>query len=133
MALAGVPAAADGAPRYAALSEQTASDHELSEHRVVFTPSGLSGTVEDGTTVLNAAVQLGADLDTVCGGRGICGRCQIEPSEGEFAKWAITVTPDALSDWGTLEENYEGKRKICLLYTSPSPRDATLSRMPSSA
>ena len=25
------------------------------------------------------------------------------------------------------------KVKICLLYTSPSPRDATLSRMPSSA
>ena len=25
------------------------------------------------------------------------------------------------------------KYKICLLYTSPSPRDATLSRMPSSA
>ena len=27
----------------------------------------------------------------------------------------------------------EGTPKICLLYTSPSPRDATLSRMPSSA
>ena len=26
-----------------------------------------------------------------------------------------------------------GKYKDCLLYTSPSPRDATLSRMPSSA
>ena len=26
-----------------------------------------------------------------------------------------------------------GKNRICLLYTSPSPRDATLSRMPSSA
>ena len=26
-----------------------------------------------------------------------------------------------------------GKIKICLLYTSPSPRDATLTRMPSSA
>ena len=25
------------------------------------------------------------------------------------------------------------RHKICLLYTSPSPRDATLSRMPSSA
>ena len=25
------------------------------------------------------------------------------------------------------------QKKICLLYTSPSPRDATLSRMPSSA
>ena len=28
---------------------------------------------------------------------------------------------------------YLSKCKICLLYTSPSPRDATLSRMPSSA
>ena len=27
----------------------------------------------------------------------------------------------------------KGKSAICLLYTSPSPRDATLSRMPSSA
>ena len=26
-----------------------------------------------------------------------------------------------------------GERYTCLLYTSPSPRDATLSRMPSSA
>ena len=27
----------------------------------------------------------------------------------------------------------QGEVRICLLYTSPSPRDATLSRMPSSA
>ena len=31
-------------------------------------------------------------------------------------------------DWSNLEKCYN-----CLLYTSPSPRDATLSRMPSSA
>jgi len=31
------------------------------------------------------------------------------------------------------EENGEEEEKVCLLYTSPSPRDATLSRMPSSA
>ena len=30
-------------------------------------------------------------------------------------------------------ELYLRKHKVCLLYTSPSPRDATLSRMPSSA
>ena len=30
-------------------------------------------------------------------------------------------------------ENPYGQLRICLLYTSPSPRDATLSRMPSSA
>ena len=29
--------------------------------------------------------------------------------------------------------NADAKRMVCLLYTSPSPRDATLSRMPSSA
>ena len=29
--------------------------------------------------------------------------------------------------------NYKGKYKNCLLYTSPSPRDRILSRMPSSA
>ena len=29
--------------------------------------------------------------------------------------------------------NVVGLAKACLLYTSPSPRDATLSRMPSSA
>ena len=31
------------------------------------------------------------------------------------------------------ENGFLGARRTCLLYTSPSPRDATLSRMPSSA
>ena len=31
------------------------------------------------------------------------------------------------------KSRYGGKGVLCLLYTSPSPRDATLSRMPSSA
>ena len=32
-----------------------------------------------------------------------------------------------------LEKTFNDKTEFCLLYTSPSPRDATLSRMPSSA
>ena len=35
--------------------------------------------------------------------------------------------------WVTLKVSAAAIRNICLLYTSPSPRDATLSRMPSSA
>ena len=35
-------------------------------------------------------------------------------------------------DFGT-EVNKEVNNKVCLLYTSPSPRDRTRSRMPSSA
>jgi uncharacterized 2Fe-2S/4Fe-4S cluster protein (DUF4445 family) len=84
----------------------------LVAHRIVFTPSGRNGMVADGTTVLEAARELGVDLDTVCGGRGICGRCQVEPSLGSFAKWAIDVEADHLSHWGPLEENYRGKRAI---------------------
>ena len=32
-----------------------------------------------------------------------------------------------------ISTNIRGEEQFCLLYTSPSPRDATLSRMPSSA
>ncbi len=79
---------------------------------VVFTPSGLHGRVAKGTTVLEAAREMGVDLDTVCGGRGICGRCQVQPSLGEFPKWALHVEHDALSQPGQLEHNYTGKRAI---------------------
>jgi uncharacterized 2Fe-2S/4Fe-4S cluster protein (DUF4445 family) len=81
-------------------------------HRIVFTPSGLEGKVADGTTVLDAARQLGADLDTVCGGRGICGRCQIAPSIGRFAKWAIDAAPGALGDRSVIELDYHGARPL---------------------
>jgi uncharacterized 2Fe-2S/4Fe-4S cluster protein (DUF4445 family) len=81
-------------------------------HRIVFTPSGLTGTVEHGTTVLDAARQLGADLDTVCGGRGICGRCQVTASDGSYAKWAITVAPSALGERASIETDYRGNRPL---------------------
>ena len=84
----------------------------VGDHRVVFTPSGLSGTVEHGTTVLEAARRLGADLDTVCGGRGICGRCQVLPASGSFAKWGITVGPEALGAPASIETDYRGNRPL---------------------
>ncbi len=82
----------------------------MGDHRIVFTPSGLSGTVEHGATVLDAARRLGADLDTVCGGRGICGRCQVTSSTGSFAKWGITVALDALGPQTSIETDYRGAR-----------------------
>ncbi len=80
--------------------------------RVVFTPSGLDGEVVEGTTVLEAARQLGVDLDTVCGGRGICGRCQVTPSVGTFDKWSISSTVAALTAPGPTENEYRGKRPL---------------------
>ncbi len=80
--------------------------------RVVFTPSGLGGQVAPGTTVLQAARDLGVDLDSVCGGRGICGRCQVAFAPGTYSKWAIEAGTDALSPWGETEDAYEDRRDM---------------------
>ena len=44
--------------------------------------------VTEGTSVLQAARELGVDLDSVCGGRGICGRCQITFDPGTYREVA---------------------------------------------
>ncbi|MDP2062037.1 MAG: ASKHA domain-containing protein [Phaeovulum sp.] len=80
--------------------------------QVIFTPSGRRGRVELGTTVLAAARALGVDLDSVCGGRGICSKCQITPAFGEFAKHGLTSTPGALAPANAVEERYERLRGL---------------------
>jgi uncharacterized 2Fe-2S/4Fe-4S cluster protein (DUF4445 family) len=65
--------------------------------KIVFTPSGIRGEVKAGTDILSAARILGADLDTVCGGNGVCARCKIRVSEGEFPKYQIKSKRDHLS------------------------------------
>lgn len=80
--------------------------------RVVFTPVGLDGTVENGTTVLDAARLLGVDLDSVCGGRGICGRCAVEPSPGSFPKWSIDMAADAFGPRTSLEVAYAERKNL---------------------
>ena len=87
---------------------------------VVFTPSGKRGRVSRGTTVLQAARDLGVDLDSVCGGRAICGRCQVTLSEGAFPKHGIESRAAHLSGLGENEVAYdevdglaEGRRLGC--------------------
>ncbi len=79
---------------------------------VIFTPSGKRGNFPIGTPILTAARQLGVDLDSVCGGRGICSKCQIQPAYGEFSKHGVTVQEDALSEWNSVEERYKSKRSM---------------------
>ncbi|WP_390914641.1 ASKHA domain-containing protein [Pseudosulfitobacter sp. SM2401] len=83
-----------------------------SDPLVVFTPSGKRGHFPLGTPILTAARQLGVDLDSVCGGRGICSKCQITPSYGEFSKHGVTVADDALSEWNSVEQRYKDKRGL---------------------
>lgn len=79
---------------------------------MVFTPSGKRGRVPAGTPVLTAARRLGVDLDSVCGGRGICSKCQITPSFGHFPKHGVTVDEGALSAWNAVEARYHEKRGL---------------------
>ena len=80
--------------------------------RVVFTPSGRRGSFAPGTPVLEAAQSLGVDVDTVCGGRGLCGRCQVTCSEGEFAKHQIVSSADNLTAFSEVESHFNERRKL---------------------
>ena len=87
-----------------------AGDPVTDLNRIVFTPSGKRGDFAEGTSVLEAARALGVDVDSVCGGRGICGRCQVLVAEGDFAKHGIQSAESHLTGWNSVEERYAKKR-----------------------
>ena len=80
--------------------------------KIVFTPSGRQGEVAAGTNLLQAARQMGVDIDSVCGGRAMCGRCQIDVGEGQFAKHGLNSSAASLSVPGASESRYAEKREL---------------------
>ncbi len=76
------------------------------EPLVVFTPSGKRGRFPVGTPLLTAARTLGVDIDSVCGGRALCGRCQVLVAEGEFAKHGVRSTAASLTPISEPERRY---------------------------
>ena len=78
--------------------------------KVVFTPSGRRGVFRLGAPLLEAARELGVDIDSVCGGRGLCGRCQVTCTEGDFPKLGIVSTPAHLSPFSATEQKFEDRK-----------------------
>lgn len=78
--------------------------------KVVFTPSGRRGSFPVNTPLLHAARVLGVDIDSVCGGRGLCGRCQIICAEGSFAKHQIESDSSHLSPLCATEIKYSERK-----------------------
>lgn len=76
--------------------------------RVLFTPSGRQGDFPRGTNVLDAARSLAVDLDSICGGRGICGRCQVQLGSGKN----IPFDPSRVTEPNLVERNYRGARPL---------------------
>mgnify|MGYP000887188745 FL=1 len=81
---------------------------------VIFMPSGKRGIVQHGTSILDAARQLDVDIDSVCGGRAMCGKCQVQPTFGEFSKHQIISAQNNLSKPSKAELRYITKRGIKL-------------------
>jgi uncharacterized 2Fe-2S/4Fe-4S cluster protein (DUF4445 family) len=70
---------------------------------VVFMPSGRRGRFEEGTTLLQAARELGLGIESICGGRLTCGKCKVRVEEGEFAKHGIRSQASHLTEAGESE------------------------------
>ncbi|MEO4000040.1 ASKHA domain-containing protein [Mesorhizobium sp. CAU 1732] len=84
----------------------------LTDPLVLFMPSGKRGRFPKGTVVLDAARQLGVYVESVCGGRATCGRCQVVVQEGNFAKHKIVSSNDHISAFGAKEERYQRVRGL---------------------
>ena len=88
-------------------------------YRVIFTPSGRQGYVPEGAILLDAARGLGVELESICGGRQTCGKCQVAIEEGEFPKHAIRSDKSHLTSVEGREQAYweqqpsHGRRLAC--------------------
>lgn len=91
-------------------SKQRSELHVSRDAKIVFLPSGKRGSFETGTPLLDAARSLGVDVDSVCGGRALCGRCQVLCVEGSFPKHSILSKASHLSPFSETERRYEERR-----------------------
>jgi uncharacterized 2Fe-2S/4Fe-4S cluster protein (DUF4445 family) len=80
------------------------------EAKIVFLPSGRRGVFPLGTPLLDAARSIGVDVDSVCGGRGLCGRCRVICAVGDFSKHAIDSRAEHLSPPGDAETRFGERR-----------------------
>ena len=94
-------------------------EHDSNRPQLVLMPSGRRGRVDAGANLLEAARGLGAEIESICGGRQTCGKCQVIVESGHFAKHAIDSDESRLSPAGETEREYcqahgiHGRRLAC--------------------
>jgi uncharacterized 2Fe-2S/4Fe-4S cluster protein (DUF4445 family) len=81
------------------------------KHLVIFQPSGRRGEVVEGRILLDAARDLGVEIESICGGQQTCGKCKILVEEGQFSKYGIRSACEHLSPEGEAERSYWARRK----------------------
>ncbi|MFQ5854813.1 MAG: ASKHA domain-containing protein [Anaerolineae bacterium] len=73
---------------------------------VIFMPAGRRGRVPAGTSLLDAAQQVGVGIESICGGRLTCGKCKIRIEEGTFQKHGIVSGNGHVSPPGPEEAGF---------------------------
>jgi len=81
-------------------------------HMVVFQPCGVRGKVVDGATILEASQQLGADIESICGGKATCGKCKVRIERGYFAKYGISSKISSVANIGEGNEKFLNKSQL---------------------
>jgi len=116
------------------------TDLKISENEychIALMPSGRQGQVRRGENLLHAARDLGVELESICGGRQTCMKCQVVVEEGHYPKHGIISSAAHLTPLTTEELEYfdgrglEGRRLACaaqalgdLLLTVPEESQA---------
>lgn len=92
----------------------------MAAHRLIFTPSGVQTSGETGESLYDVALRAGVDMQSICGGKGLCKRCQVEIEPGEFAKFKLSVAETDIPKASPTEkkawhdgELREGRRLAC--------------------
>ncbi|HSB07581.1 MAG TPA: ASKHA domain-containing protein [Thermodesulfobacteriota bacterium] len=60
----------------------------MKQFKVIFQPSGRRGEIEEGKTILEASRELGAGIESLCGGQRACGKCKIKLEEGKISPFS---------------------------------------------
>jgi uncharacterized 2Fe-2S/4Fe-4S cluster protein (DUF4445 family) len=89
---------------------------------IVFQPYGIRGKVRRGVSVIEAARSLGVEIESICGGKQLCGKCIVRIEEGDFAKYGIVSSIQNTSPWNqeveskfiNAERKAEGYRLSCV-------------------
>ncbi|NLE09082.1 MAG: DUF4445 domain-containing protein [Dehalococcoidales bacterium] len=58
----------------------------MKKYTVVFEPIGRKGECRDNETILDCARNIGLGISAICGGRGTCGTCRVQLTEGQLTE-----------------------------------------------
>jgi uncharacterized 2Fe-2S/4Fe-4S cluster protein (DUF4445 family) len=96
----------------------------MPDYKIVFQPAGRSAVFPEGTSLLEAARQMGVGIEAVCGGQGFCARCWVKLETGEYPRHGLHSAPEHLSPPSQTELQAAKRRNL-----GPAYRLACMARL----